>query len=365
MVLVKVKSKKPRVVMAMSGGVDSTAAAVLLVKQGYDVVGVSMKLWPSEFCGVEKSKSCCSTRDIQDARQAAAKLGIPFYAIDLSKEFKKEVIDYFCDEYLAGRTPNPCIVCNEKIKFGRLLEKAKSLNADFIATGHYAKAGYDKKRNRFVLKKSKDKNKDQSYVLFGLAQHQLKHTLFPLEKLTKPQARQVCRKMKLKAADKPESQEICFIPDNNYAKFLIDKYAAKPVSGEIVSTSGEVIGKHQGLMFFTVGQRKGLGLGGNKNPLYVVDIDIKNNRLVVGSQKEAYKKTLFADNVNWINAPRRSSFKTKAKIRYNHIPAEAVVCSAGEGVVRVDFKEPQFAITPGQAVVFYNGDEVLGGGWIR
>lgn len=365
--------KRNKVVVAMSGGVDSSVAAALLVKQGFDVTGVSMKLWPNEFCGMEKPKSCCSTRDLADARFVAGQLKIPFYAIDLSEKFKKEVIDYFSKEYCSGRTPNPCIVCNEKIKFGALLKKAQELGADFIATGHYANIGYDNKNKRFTLKEGKDKVKDQSYVLFGLNQEQLSKIIFPLGDYLKNDIREISKKLKLRTSDKKESQEICFVWDNNYPEFLKKHYCVKSKPGKIVDKTGKILGEHPGFMFFTIGQRKGLNLGGNKEPMYVTSIDAKNNRLVAGTKNELKKKILFADNINWIRhdvgnrhaCSLQSPIKVKAKIRYNHPKAEVTVYPEPDGSVKVVFSKKQSAITPGQAIVFYKGDEVLGGAWIR
>lgn len=363
--------RKPRVIVAMSGGVDSSAAAALLCKAGCDVVGISMKLWPKEFCGRERAKSCCSTRDLADARFVAGQLGIPFYALDFSGEFKKEVMDYFCEEYVNGRTPNPCIACNNKIKFGWLMKKARQLNADYIATGHYANVGYDRKIGRHILSQGRDKSKDQSYFLFGLTQKQLGGALFPLGKYLKSEVRVICKKMGLKVAQKQESQEICFVWDRDYPKFLKENYRIKPSPGDIVSKDGRVLGRHQGVIFFTVGQRKGLGLGGKKEPLYVLEIDVKNNRLIVGQKEELKKRVLFADGVIWARypntGPRHPSrpIKIKAKIRYNHPLSGAVVHPVPGGRTRVIFDKPQSAITPGQAVVFYKGEEVFGGGWIR
>lgn len=373
MVLNQEKNKK-RIAVAMSGGVDSSVAAALLCKAGYDVVGVSMKLWPKDFCGKQKSKSCCSTRDLADARFVAGQLGIPFYAFDMSKGFQKEVIDYFCKEYISGRTPNPCIVCNNKIKFDSLLEKVKELGIDYIATGHYANTGYSKKSQRFLLKRGLDKSKDQSYVLFGLRQDQLKSIIFPLGKYLKSEVRNISKKFALKVAQKPESQEICFIWDNNYPEFLKSYFGVKPLPGKIITKSGKILGNHPGIIFYTIGQRRGLGLGGSKNPLYVTGIDVKNNNLIVGSKEDLKSKILFADNINWINypnvgangySPLHSPLKVKAKIRYNHPMADVVVYSESKNSVKVVFEQPQSAITPGQAVVFYKGEEVLGGGWIR
>lgn len=359
-----------RVAVAMSGGVDSSVAAALLVKKGYDVVGISMKLWPAEFCGREKPKSCCSTKDLADARFVAGQLKIPFYAVNFSKEFKSDVMDYFAAEYAAGRTPNPCIACNNKIKFGTLLKKAEELRADYIATGHYAKIAYDKKSKKFILKQAKDRTKDQSYVLFGLNQKQLSRTIFPLGDYKKKEVRRLSKRLGLKTADKKESQEICFIWDNDYPEFLKKRYGIKPKAGYIVDKNGDILGEHPGFMFFTIGQRRGLGLGGNKEPMYVTDIDAKNNKITAGPREELKKDTLFAENLNWINYPNvgagrdlplQSPLKVKAQIRYNHKAAPAVVYPDG----RVVFSKPQEAVTPGQAVVFYKGEKVMGGGWIR
>lgn len=363
--------RKPRVVVAMSGGVDSSVAAALLCKAGCDVVGISMKLWSKEFCGRERAKSCCSTKDLADARFVAGQLGIPFYALDFSNEFKKEVMDYFCEEYVNGRTPNPCIACNNKIKFGWLLKKARQLKADYIATGHYANVGYDRRIKRHILSQGRDKSKDQSYFLFGLTQRQLGCALFPLGKYLKSEVRDICKRLGLKVAQKQESQEICFIWDSDYPKFLKERYSISPTPGDIITKDGRVLGRHRGVIFFTIGQRKGLGLGGKKEPLYVLEIDVKNNRLIVGPKEELRKKTLLAGGISWIRYSNtgahcpKSPIKIKARIRYNHPLSGAVVHPAPDGKARVVFDKPQSAIAPGQAVVFYKGEEVLGGGWIR
>lgn len=363
---VKSKGGKKRVVVAMSGGVDSSVAAELLCRAGYDVIGISIKFWTKEFCAKGKPKSCCSAKDLSDARFVAGQLGIPFYAVDLSKQFKEEVMDYFCKEYSTGRTPNPCIVCNNKIKFGSLLRKAKELDADYIATGHYAKVCYNKKSRRFVLKRGKDRAKDQSYVLFGLRQGQLELTILPLGSYLKSEVRQISKKLGLKVAEKPESQEICFVWDNNYPEFLKNTYGIKPEPGRIITEDGKFLGTHPGVIFFTIGQRRGLGLGGNKGPLYVVGIDVKKNLVIVGGREELKKKVLFADGLNWMSIKKlEKAVAVKAKIRYNHQPAPAVIHPQGEASVKVIFDRPQSAITPGQAAVFYRGDVLLGGGWIR
>lgn len=363
---VKSKGGKKRVVVAMSGGVDSSVAAALLCRAGYDVIGISIKFWAKEFCAKGKPKSCCSTKDLSDARFVAGQLGIPFYAVDLSKQFKEEVMDYFCKEYSTGRTPNPCIVCNNKIKFGSLLRKAKELDADYIATGHYANLRYDKNTQRPVLKTAKDKSKDQSYVLFGLTQEQLKSALFPLGGYLKKEVKALAKEFGFKAWEKPESQDICFIWDEDYAGFLQKRCGIKPQPGRIVTKEGKTLGSHRGTIFFTVGQRRGLNLGGLKRPLYVTAIDAARNLVVAGTQEELAGKEFLADGLNWVSiAQPKQPFEAKVKIRYNHPAADAVVYPQKKGAVRVVFKQAQSAITPGQAAVFYKGDEVVGGGWIR
>jgi len=362
-----------KIVAAMSGGVDSSVAAAMLVREGYDVIGVTFRMWPKEECGASFERACCNLEAVTRARAAADDLKIPYYVLDFSSEFKKEVIDYFSKEYCRARTPNPCIVCNEKIKFKALLKKAQALGASFIATGHYARVSFDSRKKRYILKQGKDEVKDQSYVLFGLTQKQLSKVIFPLGGYCKKDIREISKKLKLRTSDKKESQEICFIWDNNYPEFLKKHYSVKARHGNITDEAGKIIGKHPGFMFFTIGQRKGLNLGGNKEPHYVIRIDAKNNRIIAGPRQALEKNALLADRVNWIRhdvgnrraCSLQSPIKVKAKIRYNHPKANAIVYPQANNCVKVVFDKNQSAVTPGQAVVFYKGDEVLGGGWIR
>lgn len=359
----QIKNKK--IVVGMSGGVDSSASAAILKKEGCDVIGVTFRMWPKEECGTSFGRSCCSLEAITRARVVAEELKIPYYVLDFSADFKKEVIDYFCSEYLKGLTPNPCIVCNERIKFGLLLEKAKELGASCVATGHYANKGVDKKNGRFILKEGKDKAKDQSYFLFRLSQSQLESAVFPLGNLTKDKVRSLAKKMGLKTFNTVSSQDICFVQDLEYAEYIKKKTGVEIKAGEIVDKAGKVVGTHKGIPYYTIGQRRGLGIA-HSEPLYVTGIDVSKNRIVVGTSKDVLRKSLIADRLNWIaidgiNKP----LKVMAKIRYNTKKAKAVVAKIGADSVRVDFDEPQAAPTPGQAVVFYDKDVVVGGGWIK
>lgn len=350
---------KKRVVVAMSGGVDSSTTAAILVKQGYEVIGINMRL-PN--MGEASESGCCGIQGIDDARRVAQNLEIPFYALNYEKEFDDKVISYFCREYENGRTPNPCIICNEKLKFGSLLENAKSLGADYIATGHYARIEYDNSNKRYLLKKGKDIEKDQSYFLFSLSQEQLAHSLFPLGDYIKYEVRQLAKEFGLRVYNKPASQEICFIPDNDYCKYLRTQYKMngfKP--GPIVDHSGKVLGKHTGIAFYTIGQRK--GIGAYSKPYYVISISKDKNIIVIGEEQELYKDMLVAKNVNWINEKKYET-TVKAKIRYKHQESEAVIYSMSNDMANVRFNKPQKAVAPGQAVVFYNDDIVVGGGWI-
>lgn len=358
-------TSKKRVAVAMSGGVDSSLVAALLLKQGYEVMGLTFRMWPKDECGASFGRACCNLEAITRARAVAEDLGIPYYVFDFSEEFKKQVIDYFCEEYLKGYTPNPCVMCNEKIKFGLLHEKAQALGTDLIATGHYAKVDFDKDNSRYLLKEGSDKEKDQSYFLFSLSQDQLMHAIFPLAEYTKDKTRAAAKKLKLKTFDTESSQDICFIRDLNYAEYIKSKTKGQIKEGDIVDTNGKVVGRHKGILFYTIGQRRGLGIA-HKEPLYVVAIDRELNRIIVGTKKDVLKKSLVANGLNWVAVTGIDKpVRVKAKIRYNHKKQDATVAPIGVTEVRVDFDSPQEAPTPGQAVVFYDGDVVVGGGWIK
>lgn len=355
-------STNKRVVAAMSGGVDSSCAAYLLKKKGFDVIGVSMKLWPKEECGFYRPTSCCSLEGIADARFVAEKLKIPFYVLDFHKEFKKEVIDYFSAEYLDARTPNPCILCNEKIKFGHLLRKAKELDAGFVGTGHYARVDFDKRKKRYLLKEGADKKKDQSYALFSLSQKQLAHIKLPLWNRKKAWTRKCLRKLGLPVYAKKDSQEICFVEDD-YKKVLKKKFPGLIKPGDIVDEEGKRLGTHEGIAFYTVGQRQGLKIS-YKYPLYVLRIDKKRNQVVVGPRESKLFRYTEVSNINWIVKPVKKKIKAKVKIRSQHKKAAALVTPVGEDKACIEFTRPQESPTPGQAAVFYDRDTVLGGGWI-
>jgi len=355
---------KERIVAAMSGGVDSSVAAAMLKEQGCDVIGITMQLWPKSECGGHGEKSCCSLEGIRDARYVAQKLGIPFYVVDFHKEFKQSVIDYFVGQYTKGFTPNPCIACNEMIKFGALMDKAEKLGADLVATGHYAISYYDEKIKRYVLKEGADKSKDQSYALFSLSQEQLSRARFPIGEFTKDKIRKIAKDFKFDMVfGKKDSQEICFVEDD-YNKYLTKKAKIRVRPGPILDKDGKVLGQHNGTPFYTIGQRRGLGIA-HKEPLYVIEINVARNEIVVGTKKDVYKKELTAENLNWIMFEKPpKAFKAQAKIRYKHRKASARISVLEGDSVKVVFDEPQEAPTPGQAIVFYEGELVLGGGWI-
>jgi len=355
--------RRARVAVAMSGGVDSSAAAALLLEQGYEVVGITLKLWPQD-CVARAEDKCCGPQAVMDARAVCHKLGIPYYLIDEADAFQKQVIAYFAEEYKAGRTPNPCVMCNEKLKFGALLDRARQLGAERIATGHFARLEKSADGRRTLLKKGRDARKDQSYFLFSLRQNQLERALFPLGEKTKQDTREVARECQLKTADKEESMEICFVPDNDYGKFLSASNLVQRHRGDIVDMRGHVLGQHDGVEFFTIGQRKGLGLSSPK-PLYVIELDAARNCVVVGDDSALERDSFEVERCNWIafDAPSEELL-VSAKIRYNHPGTPATIRARSDGGASVTLHQSQRAITPGQACVFYDGDVVAGGGWI-
>jgi tRNA-uridine 2-sulfurtransferase len=352
-------NNKKKVMLGMSGGVDSSVAAILLQQQGYDVIGVTLQIWPHS----ERDDGCCSLTAVEDARRVANKLGIPYYVLNMQEEFQKYVIEYFVSEYKSGRTPNPCIACNRYIKFGALLEKAKGMGVDYVATGHYAVI--EKDNNRYHLKKSKDNNKDQTYVLYNLTQNQLSKTLFPLGNYTKEEIREIAKDSGLSVASKPDSQEICFVEDNDYHKFIQECTGDNTHKGEFIDIKGNILGYHEGITRYTIGQRRGLGVVTGK-PMFVVDIDVENNQVVLGSNEDLFIKEIIVEDLNWISIDRlEQAMKVQAKIRYKAKEAEAEIIPIEENKVRVIFKEGQRAPTPGQSVVFYQDDFVVGGGIIQ
>jgi len=353
-----------RVLVAMSGGVDSSVTAALLKDEGYEVIGVTMQILPKDQTDEEQFGGCCGLDAIEDAKRVANRLGIPHYVLNFRKIFREKVISNFCEEYRQGRTPNPCIRCNRYIKFDALLKKAKGLGVDYIATGHYARIEYDGQRKRWLLKKGVDSKKDQSYVLYVMTQEQLKQTLMPIGNFTKDRVRQIAKEKDLPVANKSESQEICFIQDNDYGKFLKEYAHEKAKPGLIVNKEGEIIGEHKGIIFYTVGQRKRIGIT-SKEPLYVIALDRERNTVVVGKREDVYGDELIANDTNFIAMRElRDVIKVDAKIRYRHQASPATVVPLNKDKVQVKFEQPQWAITPGQAVVFYNGDIVVGGGTI-
>lgn len=360
---------KKRVIVAMSGGVDSSVAAAILYKQGYDVIGITMKTWGfMEVGGAPKHESgCCSLDAIYDAKNVASKIGFPHYTVDFTKAFEEEVINNFVDEYIHGRTPNPCVICNRKIKWEEMLKKADSLDAHYVATGHYAVVEEDKTTGRFLLKNSADNLKDQSYALWGLTQESLSRTLFPLGSLTKPEVRKIAEEEGLKTAGKPDSQEICFVADNNYERFIREKIPDafdKIGKGDLIY-KGKKVGEHKGIPFYTIGQRKGLG-GGFTTPVYVKKIDTENNIVEIGDKEDLFERKLIAKDVNYVSEPSlKPGQKVYGKIRYSDKMTAAEVISSDEHSFEINFIDPKSAITPGQSVVIYNADGyILAGGII-
>lgn len=359
----------------MSGGVDSSTVAAMLRAEGHDVVGLTMQLWNQRrLAGQEGMPEsvrgrCCSLNDVYDARRVAETIAIPYYVVNHEERFEREVVRPFVQDYLSGRTPIPCSLCNNHLKFDQLLMVARQIGADTLATGHYARVDFDEERGRWLLKRPADLAKDQTYFLFGLTQEQLSRTIFPLGGLTKPEVRELARKHGLALAEKPDSQEICFVPGGDYKRFL-DAYleeqgeALPDTSGELVTSSGEVIGQHSGIHNFTVGQRKGLGVA-TGSPLYVIQIKGDSGQVVVGNSDELYTKTLRARRINLIAVDDVTEpMRVKVKIRHRHEGASARLQRSGGDELLVTFDEPQRAVTPGQAAVFYDGDVVVGGGWI-
>jgi tRNA-uridine 2-sulfurtransferase len=363
----------------MSGGVDSSAAAAILKEQGHDLVGFTMQLW-NQHRGISVDENgdplpsrCCSLDDVYDARRVAEELGFPFYVLNLEKDFERDVVGPFVDSYLNGETPIPCVSCNSRLKFASLDRLAASLGCDKVATGHYARVEYDEQSDRYRLFRGRNLQKDQSYFLWELTQEQLSRAMFPLGEMSKPEVREVAREHSLATAEKAESQEICFVPDGDYAGF-IDRYLESedtahrlPGEGEIVNSTGQLMGHHAGIHHYTIGQRRGIGIAGER-PLYVIEIDAPKNRVVVGHQDELLVREYAATGVNWVAFDKPgAAVRADVRVRYRHLPAPATITKLDNGRqprVRVVFDEPQRAITPGQATVFYRGDEVVGGGWI-
>jgi tRNA-specific 2-thiouridylase len=378
-----IKTSKPQAVVAMSGGVDSSLAAFLLKEKGFEVIGITLKLWDYSEVGGDlyKDGRCCSLEAMNDARNVCQKLGIPHYVLDFKEKFKEKVINNFAEEYIKGRTPNPCIVCNTEVKWKLLWNKAEELGAGFLATGHYARIKYSEQAKRFVLLKGVDPHKDQSYALWGLSQENLSKTLFPLGELTKKEVRGLAQKYNLKTALKEESQEICFVPDYDYERFLKEwndatsqKYSDLIKPGPIYDLKKNKIGEHKGIPFYTIGQRKGLKIALGK-PLYVVKIDPDENAIYVGENKDLFITTFIVSRLNWISIPElKEKLNCSVKIRYLHSPAEAAISPFSEEVgtgldpvrnILVEFEKPERAITPGQSAVFYEGEKVIGGGVIE
>lgn len=355
---------KKKVVVGMSGGVDSSVAAWLLKEQGYDVIGVTMQIWQDlEPEVTEEQGGCCGLSAVDDARRVAASLDIPYYVMNFKQEFKEHVIDYFIDEYLHGRTPNPCIACNRYVKWEALLKRSMDIGADYIATGHYAKIE-QLPNGRYSLRVSETKAKDQTYALYNLTQEQLKRTLMPVGAYNKDEIRQMAEKIGLQVANKPDSQDICFIPDGDYASYIEENSGVKIEPGNFVMSDGTIVGKHKGIVHYTVGQRKGLGLSLG-HPVFVLEIRPETNEVVIGSNEESMSRYVRANKVNFMSVPDiKDGQRVWAKIRYNHRGAWCTVEKTGEDEILCTFEEPQRAITPGQALVMYDGEFVLGGGTI-
>jgi len=352
-----------RVVVAMSGGVDSSVAAALMAEAGHDVIGLSMQLY-DQRASPDAFGSCCSIDDLHDAKRVASRLGFPHYTLDFEEQFRRTVVNHFVSEYATGRTPIPCVQCNADLKFSALVDKAQGFDAAAVATGHYARVVFDEDSRQYKLLRGVDAGKDQSYFLFTLTQDQLAHALFPVGHLTKPEVRAHAARLGLTVADKPDSHEICFVPDGDAAGFVDRQLPEADRSGEIVDTAGKVLGRHSGVHRLTVGQRRGLGLA-TGTPMYVIKLEPVDSRVIVGPREELGGRELTASKVNWIaGAPPAEPRHLTARIRHRHADAPALVTAAADSRAHVMFAEPQMAITPGQAVVFYDGETVIGGGWI-
>ncbi|GAB4164056.1 MAG: tRNA 2-thiouridine(34) synthase MnmA [Geothermobacteraceae bacterium] len=353
-----------RIVVAMSGGVDSSVTAAMLKEAGHEVIGMTMQIWDySKFEAPdgETFGTCCSLDDVYDARRVAEQIGIPFYVVNFEDDFQQAVIDPFCDAYFSGRTPNPCVLCNQILKFERLLRRARELEADYLVTGHYAVVTGGE--GDYHLRKGRDAGKDQSYFLFTLTPEQMRMVRFPLGGMTKAEVRAHADRLGLRVAEKPESQDICFVPDGDYVRFLEEERGPGRLDGDIVHVDGRLLGRHQGTYRYTIGQRRGLGLSWPV-PLYVVGIDAGERRVIVGEKEYLEVRELVIDGVNWIVAPASDRFRAACRIRYRHSEQPAEISLLGDGRVGIRFDQPQRGVTPGQAAVIYRDDEVLGGGWI-
>ena len=355
-----------KAVIAMSGGVDSSVAAYLITKQGFDCIGATMKLFNNEDIGVSRKHTCCSAEDVEDARSVAYSLDIPYYVFNFSDSFKEKVIDKFVYAYENGMTPNPCIDCNRYLKFERLFMRAKELDFDYVVTGHYALIEFDKENNRYLLKKAADKTKDQSYVLYCMTQEQLKHTLYPLGEMEKTEVRKIAEENGFVNANKHDSQDICFVQNKKYYDF-IEQYTGRSYSkGNFVDLNGNVLGTHEGIIRYTIGQRRGLGVSISNNPTFVLSVDPEQNTVTLGKEQDLYTKTLTAKNINLISKERLTApLRVKAKVRYRQAEQWATASQLDEDTLLIEFDEPQRAVTKGQAVVLYDGDIVVGGGIIQ